>query len=340
VKKYLLPETGNFYKANLHCHSTLSDGRKTPEELKELYKRLGYSVLAYTDHDIFIPHDELQDADFLPLNGFEAEINENDRGAWENKCCHICFIALEQDQRVQPCWHREKYLFANAPKYRDQVQFDENAPDFEREYTGEGINRMMKTAREKGFFVTYNHPSWSKEHYPHYSRYEEMHAFEIMNGSCLAGGYDDYNPRVYDDFLFQGKRIYCIGADDNHNGAPEDSPYFDSGLAFTMIKADALEYRKITKALEDGHFYASQGPEIHALWLEDGKVHIQCSPAAKITCCYALRRDRAAYPQGDQPLTQASFPVEMIDGYFRITVTDEKGRHACTNAYFVDEVLK
>ena len=25
------------YKANLHCHSILSDGKKTPEELKELY---------------------------------------------------------------------------------------------------------------------------------------------------------------------------------------------------------------------------------------------------------------------------------------------------------------
>ena len=25
MKIYLLPESGNFYKANLHCHSTVSD---------------------------------------------------------------------------------------------------------------------------------------------------------------------------------------------------------------------------------------------------------------------------------------------------------------------------
>ena len=34
MKKYLLQENGNFYKANLHCHSIVSDGAFTPEELK------------------------------------------------------------------------------------------------------------------------------------------------------------------------------------------------------------------------------------------------------------------------------------------------------------------
>ena len=36
MRKYLLPEGGNFYKANLHCHTVLSDGKKTPEEVAEL----------------------------------------------------------------------------------------------------------------------------------------------------------------------------------------------------------------------------------------------------------------------------------------------------------------
>ena len=34
MKKYLLPESGNFYKANLHCHTKVSDGAMTPEEVK------------------------------------------------------------------------------------------------------------------------------------------------------------------------------------------------------------------------------------------------------------------------------------------------------------------
>jgi len=44
MKKYLLPESGNFYKANLHCHSTFSDGKHTPEEIKKAYMDKGYSI--------------------------------------------------------------------------------------------------------------------------------------------------------------------------------------------------------------------------------------------------------------------------------------------------------
>ena len=76
LKKYLLPHSGKFYKANLHCHSTVSDGELTPEELKKIYKEQGYSILAYTDHDVLISHAELADENFLPLNGYEMEINE------------------------------------------------------------------------------------------------------------------------------------------------------------------------------------------------------------------------------------------------------------------------
>ena len=75
MKKYLLPETGNFYKANLHCHTTVSDGKWTPEEVKKNYMAMSYSVIAYTDHDVLIPHPELADENFLPLNSYEMAVN-------------------------------------------------------------------------------------------------------------------------------------------------------------------------------------------------------------------------------------------------------------------------
>ena len=42
MRKYLLPKEGKFYKANLHCHTNLSDGDFTPEEIKEMYLRAYY----------------------------------------------------------------------------------------------------------------------------------------------------------------------------------------------------------------------------------------------------------------------------------------------------------
>lgn len=39
------------FRADLHCHSTISDGTKTPEEIIELAKERGLSGLSITDHD-------------------------------------------------------------------------------------------------------------------------------------------------------------------------------------------------------------------------------------------------------------------------------------------------
>ena len=166
-----------------------------------------------------------------------------------------------------------------------------------------------------------------------------MNAMEIMNGGCIAAGYEDYNPRVYDDILRSGKKLYCIGADDNHNKHPDDSRYSDSGWAFTMIKVPKLEYRTITKALEAGDFYASEGPEIHELYVEDQKVHIKCSEADKIFCRYKARMGGMVLSENGVPVTEAAFKIGPELGCFRITVVDKCGRHACTSAYFPEELF-
>ena len=69
MKKYLIPQNGRFYKANLHTHSTVSDGHLTPEEIKRVYMENGYSIVAFTDHEILLPHNELTDENFLAVTG-------------------------------------------------------------------------------------------------------------------------------------------------------------------------------------------------------------------------------------------------------------------------------
>ena len=196
----------------------------------------------------------------------------------------------------------------------------------------------MQEAREKGFFVTYNHPTWSLEVYPDYIGYNGMHAFEMYNGGALSDGFLDYNPRVYDDLLMDGKKIYCIGADDNHNWFGTESRRCDSGRAWTMIKARSLNYKDVTSALEAGQFYASEGPEIHELYFEDGRVHIKCSEADRILCTYGARHAEMAINDDFSPVREASFAMNPDWKYFRITVIDKSGKTACTNAYFAEDL--
>ena len=76
MKKYLLPNDVNWYRANMHCHTTCSDGSLTPEEVKEAYKNMGYSIVAYTDHEILLDHSYLNDESFLALTSSEYSVNE------------------------------------------------------------------------------------------------------------------------------------------------------------------------------------------------------------------------------------------------------------------------
>ncbi|MBP3478205.1 MAG: hypothetical protein J6K03_01825 [Oscillospiraceae bacterium] len=333
MKRYLLPEGTNYYKANLHCHSTVSDGKLTPEEIKQAYMKRGYSIVAFTDHEIMVPHPELASEDFLPLNGYEYAIMEDEteeKNCFKlRKCCHMCLIALEPDNRNHVCWHG--VLLGNAKNYASYANVDPNTPLYKRVYSGEGITEVMQEARKAGFFVTYNHPAWSMEDMVDVINYHGMHALEIYNTGSYNHGWEDYQPAMFDAMLRRGKEVYCIAADDNHS--------LNSMFGgWTMICADKLEYRTITKALQNGHFYASTGPEIKALWFEDGNIHIECSPAAEIQVNYGSRRAER-YKAADAPLTEADIPVEPNDFYVRITVTDANGGHANTNPYYTKDLF-
>ena len=68
MKKYLINEGGNFYKANLHCHTTLSDGRLTPEQIKENYKE--DDVIDFIVNNCY---KTLPEEDFIELSVVENE---------------------------------------------------------------------------------------------------------------------------------------------------------------------------------------------------------------------------------------------------------------------------
>lgn len=334
MKKYLLPKEGNFYKANLHCHSNLSDGALSPEELKDLYKSKGYSAVAFTDHDILIPHNELTDESFVALSGFEAQFNECNRypGRAHEKKCHICFIAGSSDMVEQPCWKDEYAYIGNAGKIRDKVQFDKESSPFERDYSPQSINEMIKISREKGFFITYNHPAWSLENYEQYMKYDEMHAMEIFNTGAELLGYQSYAGYVYDDMLRGGKKIFAVAADDTHNAKS------DAGVGFVMIKAKELKYEALTKALFSGEFYSSTGPEIYELYMEENKIHIKCSDAVMVCLTTDRRLSRCACAESGKFINEAIFDFNCDCEYFRITVKDFRGNRADTNAFFMEEL--
>ena len=336
MKKILFPKHKNFYKACLHTHSTVSDGQFSPAQLKEEYAKRGYSAVAFTDHGVFVPHNDITDNNFVALNGVEIDVAIPRNGLRETfkKCCHICMIALSPNTTRQPCLSLENKFVKKAIDAGIKIDYDNTKPDFKGEYSTECINDIIKQGVEGGFFVTYNHPTWSGERYKDYSKYQGMHAIEIYNHGSAIVGAGETDIWAYDDLLSDGKKLSCTATDDTHK-------LKDIGGGFVVINANELEYSSLTNALLNSDFYSSQAPQIKEIAIEDGFVTVKTSPARLIQIKTLERHFSCSIDTLDGSLvTEAKMKIYPEDTGFRVTVVDEKGFVAYSNAYFLDDIEK
>lgn len=341
MKKYLLPNNKNVYKANLHCHSTLSDGKMTPEELARAYHEHGYSVLSITDHEFFADHSDLNRDDLLMLTGYELQLVDPTRPRRQDqKCAHMCIISKEP--------HTMKHILFNPDAYdlRRLCHIPEEIPKMEyvgeilpeKYYDVELINEAARLANENGMLIAYNHPTWSLEGEETYTKLKGFYAMEIYNNDCYINcGLDEYNPRVYDSMLKSGQRIACIATDDAHAGHPVGHPKCDLFGGWTNIFAESLTYGNIINALEKQDFYASTGPTIRECYYEDGKVYVKTDDVQSISLTTGGRRAEFERALLGETINEAVFNVRPDDHYIRITVKDNYGRPANTRGYFLDE---
>ena len=71
---------GNWYRGNLHTHTTSSDGVKTPGEMAEHYRHNGYDFLCISDHNTVTDVSGLSSADFLLIPGAELDVEGQEHG--------------------------------------------------------------------------------------------------------------------------------------------------------------------------------------------------------------------------------------------------------------------
>ena len=97
MKCHLIPESGRFYKANMHMHTTVSDGVGSPEEIKKAYIDSGYSIVAYSDHEVLVEHNDLTDENFLAITSFEKTINKRTEKTYSHMTtAHLNFFAKDR----------------------------------------------------------------------------------------------------------------------------------------------------------------------------------------------------------------------------------------------------
>ncbi len=328
------------FKANLHCHSTRSDGTLTPARLKELYKSRGYQILAITDHEHPGDHSALSEEGFLMLTGYEAYIRRTDDGSFSGFLPEVHLNLYARDpHNMDQVWPDTRYM----KYYRDPGEKENHAtygPSARRGYDADAVNEYIRLAHEDGYLVAYNHPVWSRESAADIARYEGLFSMEIFNGQSYLCGLPEYNGALYDLLLRTGKRLFVHAADDNHNRTPMDSPSCDSFLGFTMfnLENDELCYGGVIDAMERGSFYASTGPLIKHLEISDGVARIETSPAARIALITDGQKNSTVFPEHfGESLCRAELPLIPGAKYVRFSVLDAEGHSADTRAFFPEE---
>ncbi|MBL6932200.1 MAG: CehA/McbA family metallohydrolase [Rhodospirillales bacterium] len=289
---------GQFYRGNLHTHSTNSDGKLAPGEVCNAYREAGYDFISLTEH--FIEHFD------FPVTDTRA-YRSND---------FTTLIAAELHQGTlansEP-WH---ILAVGIPL------------DFARPGKDEGPVEIAERAAATGAFIGIVHPSWYGLTIEDARLITCAHAIEIYNhGSEIEVDRGEDWP-FCDLLLNEGWRLSGYATDDAHHIT------HDAFGGWMHVLADSLEPDALLDSMKAGRYYSSQGPQIHDIKIADGELHVACSPAHVISL--QGRGARSTYKMGDG-IEEATFPTDRFeDAYVRVTIRDANGKRAWSNPIWFD----
>jgi len=312
----------DFYKGNLHCHSTVSDGHLNYEEIKHKYKSNGYNFLCYSDHNVFNDMTSYDDKDFITLPGVEWDCDCVENGE-VFKTHHISGFRGTKEMlsraKEEPLKHGEK-----MPRLVFKGQ--------------ETVQEMMQYFKDRGNFCTYNHPLWSCMTPADFGSLEGYAAMEIYNNACNLSSHTSHGDVYWDMLLCAGHRICGVAADDNHNIKTEFPD--DSCGGWINVNAPELTHDEVVSAIIEGRFYSSTGPVIKNYGVLDGMVFVECSPVNHINiiagggimlgACYWSENIM------DNSLTYAEKKLTGKERYIRIECVDHLGRTAWSNPLYPD----
>lgn len=306
----LLPRSGNLYKVNLHTHSTYSDGKFTPAQLKEFYMSKGYDAVAFTDHRKCIPHCELTDENFVALTGIELDFNQTDENGRQIKVVHMNALASQPGKICE---------------------FDSMLLDYDL------INETVADLKREGFFVALNHPVWSNMSSLDIEKIHGFDAMEVCNSIALMFNNFSDDSALYEYFLRNDGRAIPIAADDCHRIYPDGTPFAEYAKSFVMVKANELSYQAILQALTTGACYASTGPRFENLWLEGDTLHVECSPVFGVFVHSKYLNKKAQRIEKTDSITHAAFDISHIreaSPYFWVQLRDTNGQKAWATPYW------
>ena len=228
----------------------------------------------------------------------------------------------------------------------------ERMPDVERSTPfAEAVSAIV----EAGGLAVVAHPWWSGLRPDELEPYENVTAVEVFNTSCEVEQGRGHAAMFWDSLLANGTQVGGIAADDHH------WPGFDTFQGWTMVRAAERSVEAVLAALKSGSYYASMGPAIIDISLQEDDVIVTTSPAVAISLVaqppFGGRVSSGSHGMNErgmsasqvggrrtgaidgEPITSARFPIRTdVDiRYLRVQVKDSRGRYAWSNPIWLQD---
>lgn len=231
----------NAYKANLHTHSTVSDGKFSPQQVVDFYSMRGYDVLSFSDHRKTNDLTTLDHRGMTLLSGIELHPGHPRFGLW-----HL--------------------LAVNVPA------------DFPGVF--ETAQEAVDAVNAAGGLIYGAHPYWCGTRSEEILSLHGLAGIEVYNSSTRYIG-KEYNMPIWDELIDAGWNCPALAVDDIHSLsdfghgwtmvlAEDKSPasivdalkngsfYATQGPEFTRIELDGYmlhaEFSEVVSAVVVGRF--------------------------------------------------------------------------------------
>lgn len=301
--KQLLNGT-NWYKGNLHLHTTRSDGHVSVEEACEIYQKAGYDFISVTDHRQ--PSKGGMYENMLLIPGAEWDLGNN----IDFPVYHILSVGTESNLELLQYYEEKSLPVGNVVSPQDVI---------------DRINAA-------GGIAILAHPAWSLMEPADLFEMTGIAAVEVYNSVSAAPwnvGRAD-SSHYFDLWASKGRLVNCVATDDSHWYTGEHT------YSYTMVGADELTADALIEAINAGNAYASQGPLFFSIEYDEKHVHVKCSEDVVRAAVFSnlVWADKRVY---DNPHGEFVYDIAEADRYVRIELIDSHGRRAWSRPFSVAE---
>jgi hypothetical protein len=293
----------NWYKGNLHTHTTESDGDADPRTVARWYRQHGYDFLVLSDHNL---------------------VTNLEYGSGRRRFRKPLVIPGEEvSVRIRN---------GTVPIHVNAIGITKLVEPIDAEGIVPTLQANVDATRQAGGIASINHPNyeWAFDH-ESIRQVNHVGLLEVYNGhpaTNVHGGPGKFSyEEIWDGVLTAGRVIFGVATDDAHKYHDFGPKMGNPGRGWVMVRAVELSVEAIMDGLATGAFYSSTGVTLSTLDVSQDSIRLTVEQEPGLV--YATRfTGKGGTILAEVSGGEAEYSLRGDEGYVRATVISSSGARA------------